>query len=203
MGERPSYPDHASGRTTVGCTRRTFARRRRPTAFRHPPPAGRWARQSFGRATAARIGRRHRLVRHARSGDVRRFSELATRTPEALRTVESHLEAIRGLGGQLEASQHQRRGAADRPLAAARHAPTLGRLHLPGRWPAGHRGLGLRGRCRSRASKALRLPRCPPSHRRAAAVLAERAGHRRPAGGLGWSRWLGALLFGLLFFCCC
>src|SRR5690348_4443266 len=39
------------------------------------------------------------------SGDVRRFSELSdAERADALRTVESQLEAIRGLGGQLEAS---------------------------------------------------------------------------------------------------
>src|SRR5437868_15278469 len=38
-------------------------------------------------------------------GDVRRFSELGdAERAETLRTVEGQLEAIRGLGGQLEAS---------------------------------------------------------------------------------------------------
>jgi hypothetical protein len=132
----------------------------------------------------------------ARSGAVRRFSDLteAERT-ETLRTVESHLEAIRSLGSQLEASD------------TSDEARLIGRsLHLATRRPSDDfiflvddQPVIVAWGYEADAAASLQgfLPATVPAMARPAAVLASAPMVAVPAG-LGWSRWLGALLFGLL-----
>ena len=105
------------------------------------------------------------------SGDVRRFSELSdAERAETLRTIESQLEAIRGLGRQLEASNTSDEARLiGRSLQLATRRPSDDFI-LPGRWPAGDRGLGLRGRCRSE----------PAGLRAAAAARRRTSARRRP-----------------------
>ena len=130
------------------------------------------------------------------AGDVRRFSELndAERT-ETLRTVESHLEAIRGLGGQLEASNTSDEARLiGRSLQLATRRPSDDFIYLVDGQPVivawGYEADAV-------ASLQGFAPPPLPAIARPAAVLASAPAVALPAG-LGWSRWLGALLFGLL-----
>ena len=92
----------------------------------------------------------------ARSGEVRRFADLSESERAAtLETVETRLGRHPVPGRGAEGIDGQRRGAPDRPLARACHGAPVRRLHLPGRWRAGDRGLGLRGR-RCRGPRRLR-----------------------------------------------
>ena len=110
----------------------------------------------------------------ARSGEVRRFADLSESERAAtLETVEHALGGHPVPGRGAEGIDEQRRGAPDRPLARAGHGASVRRLHLPGRWRAGDRGLGLRGR-RCRGPRRLR----PAARAGTAAACAGGAGER-------------------------
>jgi hypothetical protein len=133
----------------------------------------------------------------AQSGSVRGFGDLnETERAETLRTVESHLEAIRGLGSQLEASN------------TSDEARLIGRsLHLATRRPSDDFIYLVDGQpvivawgYEADAAASLQGFTPPPVPAVApprAAVLASAPAVVLPTR-LGWSRWLGALLFGLL-----
>ena len=128
------------------------------------------------------------------TGEVRRFSELGeAERSETLRTVESRLEGIRDLGSQLEASNTSDEARLiGRSLQLATRRPSDDFIFLVDGQPVivawgyeADAAAGLQGF----------VPPQVPALARPAAVLA--SAPALPAG-LGWSRWLGALLFGLL-----
>jgi hypothetical protein len=135
----------------------------------------------------------------ARTGAARQLSELdEAGRAEALRTFESHLNAIRGLAGQLSAS-----GASDearligRSLELATRRPSDDFVYLVD----GHPVIAAWGyeadAAASLQAAAPSLPTAtalPPSP---SAVLASAPLAVLPARP-GWARWLGLLLFGLL-----
>ena len=177
---------------------------RRPAAHRHPPPPGRRAGQPAGRAAAARIGRRHRLVREPdrRRPPLRRALSEPERQ-QALATVDGHLAAINGLGDQLAASQTSDEARLiGRSLQLSTRRPSDDYIFLVDGQPviaawgyepdalASLAGLHADRRCRR--SRRRRAPAAAP-----AAVLAS-APAIVPAA-FRWSRWWGALLWGLLF----
>ena len=131
------------------------------------------------------------------SGDVRRFNELTdAERAETLRTVESQLEAIRGLGGQLEASNTSDEARLiGRSLQLATRRPSDDFIYLIDGQP-----VIVAWGYEADAVASLQgfvpppLPAVAPAR---AAVLASAPAIALPAR-LGWSRWLGALLFGLL-----
>jgi hypothetical protein len=130
------------------------------------------------------------------SGDVRPFSDLsdAERT-ETLRTVDSHLEAIRGLGGQLEASNTSDEARLiGRSLQLATRRPSDDFIFLVDGQPV---IVAWGYEADAAASLQGFVPPLLPAVARPAAVLASAPAVALPTG-LGWSRWLGALLFGLL-----
>ncbi len=133
----------------------------------------------------------------ARSGEVRRFADLGeAERAEALRTVDSHLEAIRGLGGQLAGSDSSDEARLiGRSLQLATSRPSDDFIYMVG----GHPVIAAWGYEADAAASLQGLaplavaPRVVPP----AAILASAPAALLPAR-LGWSRWWGALLFGLL-----
>ena len=136
----------------------------------------------------------------SQQGDVRRLSEASE--PEraaALQTVESHLEAIRGLGAQLTSS-----GSSDeaqligRSLQLATSRPSDDFIYLVGGEP-----VIVAWGYEAEAVASLQGFMPPPLPAVVAAVppptaiLASAPAALLPAR-LGWSRWLSGLLFGLL-----
>ncbi len=129
-------------------------------------------------------------------GEVRRFSDLSEPDrADALRMIDNHLDAIRGLGSQLEASD------------TSDEARLIGRsLHLATRRPSDDVVFLVDGQpviaawgYEGDAAASLQgfVPTAVPALARPTAVLASAPAVVLPAA-LGWSRWLGALLFGLL-----
>ena len=132
----------------------------------------------------------------AQSGDVRRFADLnESERAETLRTVESHLDEIRGLGGQLEASNTSDEARLiGRSLQLATRRPSDDFIFLVDGQPV---IVAWGYEADAAASLQGFVPPAVPALARPAAVLASAPLAALPAG-LGWSRWLGALLFGLL-----
>lgn len=133
----------------------------------------------------------------ARSGAVRNFSELseAERT-EALGTIESRLNAIRGLGTQLEASQSSDEARLiGRSLQLATRRPSDDFIYMVDGQPV----IVAWGYEADAAASLLGFvpPAVPKIAAPPAAVMASAPAALLPAR-LGWSRWLSALLFGLL-----
>jgi hypothetical protein len=134
----------------------------------------------------------------ARAGAVRRFSDLdnAERS-EALRTVGAHLAAIRDLGAQLATSASSAEARLiGRSLQLATSRPSDDFIYLVDGQPV----IAAWG-YEADAAPSLQgvVPMPPPAvvAPPPAATLASAPIAAAPAG-LGWSRWLGALLFGLL-----
>src|SRR5579883_395685 len=132
------------------------------------------------------------------SGEVRRFSDLdeATRA-QTLQSVESGLESIRALGSQLEASP------------SSDEARLIGRsLHLATRRPSDDFIYLVDGKpvivawgYEADAIPSLQgftPPAVPASAPPPAAMMASAPAAALLPARLGWSRWLSALLFGLL-----
>jgi hypothetical protein len=134
----------------------------------------------------------------AGSGDVRRLGDASeVERAAALRTIEGHLGAIRGLGVQLEGSQSSDEARLiGRSLQLATSRPSDDFVYLVGGEPV----IAAWG---YEADSAASLqgfvpPAVPlPAARPAAAILASAPAAILPAR-LGWSRWLSGLLFGLL-----
>jgi hypothetical protein len=133
----------------------------------------------------------------ARTGPVRRFADLdPSERAAALRTIEGHLAAIRGLGAQLAGS-----GTSDearligRSLELATRRPSDDFIYLVD----GHPVIAAWGYEADAAAslQASAPPSLPAASASPPAVLASAPLAALPAG-LGWSRWLGVLLFGLL-----
>ncbi len=131
----------------------------------------------------------------ARSGDVRRFADLdETERANVLRTVDSHLDAIRSLGGQLKASTGSEEARLiGRSLELATSRPSDDFIYLVDGQPV----IAAWGyEADAAASLQAFAPPPVPMPPRPAAVLAS-APMLLPAR-LGWAPWLRALLFGLL-----
>jgi len=136
----------------------------------------------------------------SRSGAVRPFASLsdAERT-EALATIDGHLEAIRGLGGQLTASESSEEARLiGRSLQLSTSRPSDDFIYLVDGQPViaawgyeADAAASLQGFA-SPPLPAIASPVATP-----AAVFASAPALALPAR-LGWSRWWGALLFGLL-----
>ncbi len=135
----------------------------------------------------------------ARTGPVRRFADLdAAERTDALRTVDGHLDAIRGLGAQLAGSgSSEEARLIGRSLQLATSRPSDDFIYLVDGQPViaawGYEAdavasLGV-------APPLLPTTSAPPPV--PSAVLASAPIAVLPAR-LGWSRWLGVLLFGLL-----
>ena len=133
-----------------------------------------------------------------RSGTVRRFSDLGeAERGDVLRMVEGRLDAIRGLGSQLEASQSSDEARLiGRALLLATRRPSDDFIYLVDGQPVivawGYEADALA------SLEGYALPAVP----RAAAPLPAAALATAPVvllpARLGWARWLSALLFGLL-----
>jgi hypothetical protein len=132
----------------------------------------------------------------AQTGSVRRLSELSdAERAHALHTVEGQLEAIRGLGGQLESSNTSDEARLiGRSLQLATRRPSDDFIFLVDGQPV---IVAWGYEADAAASLQGFLPTAVPAIARPAAVLASAPALALPAR-LGWSRWLGALLFGLL-----
>lgn len=132
----------------------------------------------------------------ARSGEVRRFAELdESERAEALHKVEAHLAAIRALGMQLQSSASSEEARLiGRSLELATRRPSDDFIYVVGGEPVivawGYEAFA--------AHSLQTLPSPPvPGSVRPAATFASLPNVVRPASG-GWTRWLSALLFGLL-----
>src|SRR5476651_104144 len=136
----------------------------------------------------------------ARGGTVRPFSDLnESERAEALSTIDGHLDAIRGLGGQLADSESSDEARLiGRSLQLSTSRPSDDFIYLVD----GHPVIAAWG---YEADAAASLQGFAPSPLPAvatpaalpAAVFASVPAVALPAR-LGWSRWWGALLFGLL-----
>lgn len=132
----------------------------------------------------------------ARPGVVRRLAELSDgERAEALTTVETHLAAIRALGAQLQssdASEEARLIGRSLELATAR--PSDDFIYMVDGQP-----VIVAWGYEADAAQSLQTFASPPvpSAARPIATLASVPVVALPAR-LGWSRWLSALLFGLL-----
>jgi hypothetical protein len=131
------------------------------------------------------------------AGPVRRFADLdPSERAAALHTIEGHLAGIRGLGAQLGSS-----GTSDearlvgRSLELATRRPSDDFIYLVD----GHPVIAAWGYEADAAAslQASAPPSLPAVSASPPAVLASAPLAALPAG-LGWSRWLGVLLFGLL-----
>jgi hypothetical protein len=129
------------------------------------------------------------------AGEVRRFSELGeAERADTLRTVEGHLAAIGGLGQQLEASTSDEARLIGRSLELATRRPSDDFIFLVDGQPV---IVAWGYEADAAASLQGFMPPAVPAIARPAAVLASAPVLALPAR-VGWSRWLGALLFGLL-----
>jgi len=132
----------------------------------------------------------------ARSGEVRRLAELGeSERAEALRTVETHLAAIRTLGAQLQTS-----GASEearligRSLELATTRPSDDFIYMVGGQP-----VIVAWGYEADAAQSLQTFASPPvlSAPRPMATMASAPMAALPAR-FGWAPWLSGLLFGLL-----
>ena len=132
----------------------------------------------------------------ATSGDVRRLAEASEEErAAALRTIDGHLAAIGELGTQLEGSQSSDEARLiGRSLQLATRRPSDDFVYLVGGQPVvAAWGYEADAAASLQGYAPPAVPLAPPP----AAVLAS-APAVFPAAGLGWSRWLSGLLFGLL-----
>lgn len=135
----------------------------------------------------------------SQQGEVRRLSEASeAERAAALQTVESHLEAIRGLGAQLvSSSSSDEAQLIGRSLQLATSRPSDDFIYLVGGEPVivawGYEADAVAG---LQAFVPPPLPAVAPAAAPVAA-LASAPAALLPAR-LGWSRWLSGLLFGLL-----
>jgi hypothetical protein len=136
----------------------------------------------------------------ARSGTVRPFSDLNdTERAAALSTIDGHLDAIRGLGGQLAASESSDEARLiGRSLQLSTSRPSDDFIYLVD----GHPAIAAWG-YEADAAASLKgfapppLPAVASAAPLPAAVFASAPAMALPAR-LGWSRLWGALLFGLM-----
>jgi hypothetical protein len=131
----------------------------------------------------------------ARSGSVRRLADLdETERAQVLATVESHLDSIRTLGGQLkDSSASEEARLIGRSLELATTRPSDDFVYLVDGQPV----IAAWGyEADAAASLQAFAPPPVPMPPRPAAILAS-APALLPAR-LGWAPWLSALLFGLL-----
>jgi hypothetical protein len=133
----------------------------------------------------------------ARSGTVRRFADLSeTERSETLHTVDAHLAAIRGLGSELaESGSSDEARLIGRSLHLATARPSDDFIYLVDGQPV----IAAWG-YEADAVASLQGIAPPPLHSvapLAGSMFASAPVLALPARG-GWSRWLGALLFGLL-----
>lgn len=131
----------------------------------------------------------------AQTGEVRRLADLPeTERIDTLRLVEGRLNAIRDLGGQLETSQSSDEARLiGRSLQLATRRPSDDFVYTVG----GHPVIVAWGyEADAAASLQGFVPPAVPAAQ-PQAVLASAPAVALPAR-LGWSRWLSALLFGLL-----
>lgn len=135
----------------------------------------------------------------AQDGAVRRFADLSeTEKAEALRIVDGHLSAINGLGEQLAASPSSDEARLiGRSLQLATRRPSDDYIFLVGDQPViaawGYEPdavAALEGFVPSAVPVVTRRPSSPAVFASVPAAV--------PAA-IGWSRWWGALLWGLLF----
>ena len=132
----------------------------------------------------------------ARSGEVRRFADLdETERASVLRTVDSHLDSIRSLGGQLRASSASEEARLiGRSLELATSRPSDDFIYVVDGQPV----IAAWGyEADAAASLQAFAPPPVPMPTRAAPMLASAPAALLPAR-LGWAPWLSALLFGLL-----
>lgn len=132
----------------------------------------------------------------ARSGDVQRLADLDDGArAHALQTIERHLDAIRTLGAQLEASSGSDEARlVGRSLALATARPSDDFVFVV----AGEPVIAAWGyEADAVASLAAFAPPPVPMPQAAPAVLASAPAALLPAR-LAWAPWLNALLFGLL-----
>ena len=132
----------------------------------------------------------------ARSGEVRRFADLdEAERSSVLRTVDSHLDSIRSLGGQLQASSASEEARLiGRSLELATSRPSDDFIYVVDGQPV----IAAWGyEADAAASLQAFAPPPVPMPTRAAPMLASAPAVLLPAR-LGWARWLSALLFGLL-----
>jgi len=133
----------------------------------------------------------------ARSGEVRRFSDLSdTERGEALRTTNAHLEAIRSLGSQLTASDSSDEARLiGRSLHLATTRPSDDFIYLVDGQPVivawGYEADA------AASLQAIAPPSLPVAAPTPSVTLASAPALPLP-GRFGLSSWLGALLFGLL-----
>ena len=133
----------------------------------------------------------------ARSGEVRRFSDLSdAERSEALRTTNAHLEAIRGLGSQLTASDSSDEARLiGRSLHLATTRPSDDFIYLVDGQPVivawGYEADA------AASLQAIAPPSLPTAVPTPSVTLASAPALPLPAR-FGLSSWLGALLFGLL-----
>jgi hypothetical protein len=133
----------------------------------------------------------------ARTGDVRRIGELSQdERGEILRTVETRLDAIRQLGTQLAASQSSDEARLiGRSLLLATRRPSDDFIYVVDGQPViaawGYEADAVA------SLQGFTPPTVPVAAPPPAAVMASAPAVLLPAR-LGWSRWLSALLFGLL-----
>lgn len=133
----------------------------------------------------------------ARSGTVRRFSELSeTERRETLRAVDAHLAAIRNLGSQLAASPSSDEARLiGQSLHLATMRPSDDFIYLVDGQPV-IAAWGYEADAAASLQAGV-LPSLPAAAAPASATFA--SAPALPAiAGWGLSRWLGALLFGLL-----
>lgn len=132
----------------------------------------------------------------ARPGEVRRLAELGEgERAEALRTVETHLAAIRTLGAQLQTPDlSEEAHLIGRSLELATTRPSDDFIYLVDGQP-----VIVAWGYEADAAQGLQTFASPPAPMaaRPIAIMASVPVVALPAR-LGWSRWLSALLFGLL-----
>ena len=132
----------------------------------------------------------------ARSGDVRRLAELGDgERAEALATVETHLAAIRTLGAQLQSSDAgEEARLIGRSLELATSRPSDDFIYVVDGQP-----VIVAWGYEADAAQSLQTFASPPVPRMEGpvATFASAPAVALPAR-VGWSRWLSALLFGLL-----
>jgi len=133
----------------------------------------------------------------ATSGEIQRLTDLSeAERAAALQTVENHLAAIRALGAQLEGSASSDEARLiGRSLQLATSRPSDDFIFLVGGQPV----IAAWGyEADAAASLQGYTPPIVPAARPATAAVLASAPAAPLSPGLGWSRWLGALLFGLL-----
>jgi len=131
----------------------------------------------------------------AQTGQVRRFADLSeAERADTLRTVDGHLAAIRGLGQQLVASDSEEAHLIGRSLELSTHRPSDDFIYLVDGQPV---IVAWGYEADAAAGLQAFMPPAVPAMAAPSAVFASAPAVLLPAR-VGWSRWLGALLFGLL-----